>query len=85
METKTTIIEAPTIRRRGLQIETDQQQLAVTLKTYRLRQGLSQRELGEKWGCSRYTIMRIEAGKKITWEMMYRVFVKLSAELENES
>ena len=73
------------VKQRGLTIETDAIQLAMSLKTYRLRMGLTQRQLAEQWGCSRYTIMRLEATKKTTWEMMYRVFNRLNEALMKEA
>lgn len=68
----------------GLQMNVDKEQFALALKTWRLRQGLTQRAVGERWGCSRYTILRAESGRNITWEMAYRLFAKLSAELAKE-
>ena len=68
----------------GLSMEVDKQEFALALKTWRLRQGLTQREVGEKWGCSRFTIMRAENAKQVTWEMAYRLFAKLAAELKKE-
>ena len=74
----------PTIRRRGLQMVADVEELAVSLKTYRLRQNKSQNDLAKEWNCSRYTLMRMEAGKKVSWEMMYRVFNQLTVALQKE-
>lgn len=74
-----------TIKPNGLSMEIDKQEFALALKTWRLRQGLTQRQVGEKWGCSRFTIMRAESGKDITWEMAYRLFAKLSQELQKEA
>lgn len=74
----------PTMQRDGLTMTADKEQMAMSLKTYRLRQGLTQDELGKRWGCSRYTIMRIEKGNPVTWEMMYRVFNELSQALLTE-
>lgn len=67
-----------------LKMEADKNEVALALKTWRLRKNLSQRELAQRWGMSRYTIMRAEAGKNITWEMAYRIFAKLSYELTKE-
>ena len=53
----------------GLNMEVDKQEFALALKTWRLRQGLTQRQVGERWGCSRFTIMRAENAKQVTWEM----------------
>lgn len=74
-----------TIRPNGLSMEIDKQEFALALKTWRLRQDLTQKEVGERWGCSRFTIMRAERGKDITWEMAYRLFAKLSEELRKEA
>lgn len=69
----------------GIAMDVDKEQFALALKTWRLRQGLTQRAVGEKWGCSRYTILRAESGRNITWEMAYRLFAKLSDELRKEA
>jgi transcriptional regulator with XRE-family HTH domain len=68
----------------GLQMECDKNEFALALKTWRLRQGLTQKETGQKFGCSRYTIMRAENAKQVTWEMAYRLFAKLAYELRKE-
>ena len=67
-----------------MKMEADKNEVALALKTWRLRQGLTQKKLGERWGMSRYTIMRAESAKNITWEMAYRIFAKLSSELQKE-
>ena len=67
-----------------LKMEADKNEVALALKTWRLRQGLTQKRLGERWGMSRYTIMRAESASNITWEMAYRIFAKLSSELQKE-
>lgn len=68
----------------GLKMDIDKQAFALALKTWRLRMNLTQREVGDRWGCSRYTIMRAELGKNVTWEMAYRLFARLSDELRKE-
>lgn len=73
------------VKQRGLTIETDAVQLAMSLKTYRLRKGLTQSQLAAQWGCSRHTIMRLEGTKKTTWEMMYRVFNHLNEAMMQET
>lgn len=70
---------------KGLTMDVDKNEFALALKTWRLRQGLLQREVAEKWGCSRYTIMKAENAKTVTWEMAYRLFAKLAAELRKEA
>lgn len=72
------------MKREGLTMDIDKQAFAMALKTYRLRQGLTQAGLGQKWGCSRYTIMRAEKGKDITWEMAYKMFARLAHDLKEE-
>ena len=73
------------MKQAGLTMEVDKNEFALALKTWRLRQGLTQEEVGMKWGCSRYTVMRAENAKQVTWEMAYRLFAKLSAELRKEA
>lgn len=69
----------------GLVMDVDKKQFALALKTWRLRQGMSQREVGARWGVSRYTIIRAESARNITWEFAYRLFAKLSEELRKEA
>lgn len=69
----------------NINVELDKGEFALALKTWRLRRGLTQQQVGEMWGCSRFTIMRAEAGKNITWEQAYRMFAKLSRQLELEA
>lgn len=72
------------MKRQDLTMEVDRKEFALALKTWRLRQDKSQIEVAKSWGISRYTVMRAEAGKNITWEMAYRLFAKLSDELRKE-
>lgn len=74
-----------TMKTNGLEVDINKQEFALALKTWRLRQGLTQKQVGEMWNCSRWTIMRAESGKDITWEMAYRMFAKLSHELRKEA
>lgn len=73
------------MKKAGLTMEVDSKDFALALKTWRLRQGLTQREVAQRWECSRFTIMRAEAAKQITWEMAYRLFARLAYELEQEN
>lgn len=73
-----------TMKTKGLTMECDRQEFALALKTWRLRAGLTQAAVARRWGISRFTIMRAEAARQITWEMAYRLFNQLSHELENE-
>ena len=72
------------MKRKGLAMECDKEEFALALKTWRLRNGLTQAQVGQRWGCSRFTIMKAENAHTITWMMAYRLFAKLSKELENE-
>lgn len=73
-----------TMERQGLTMETDVQEFAMALKTFRLRQGLSQQQLGERWGLSRYTILRAEKCKRVNWTTTYKLFNQLAKELRRE-
>ena len=68
----------------GLEMDVDKNEFALALKTWRLRAGLTQAQAGERFGCSRYTIMRAENAKNVTWEMAYRLFAKLAQQLRKE-
>lgn len=68
----------------GLQMDVDKESFALALKTWRLRQGLTQQQVAKKWGVSRFTIIRAETAKNITWMMAYRLFAKLAEELKTE-
>lgn len=63
---------------------TNQQEFTLSLKTWRLRHGYTQEQVGKMFGCSRYTIMRCEAGAKLSWETVYKIFTKLLDEVEKE-
>lgn len=76
-ETKVTIKTNP----QSLSMDIDRAEFALALKTWRLRHNLTQKVVGDKWGCSRFTIMRAEKAKDITWTMAYRLFNKLQQEL----
>lgn len=73
------------MEQKGLEMDVDKEAFAMALKTWRLRQGLTQKQVGERWGCSRFTILRAENAKNITWMMAYRMFAKLSEELRKEA
>ena len=72
------------MERNGLRMETDREEFAMALKTWRLRIGKSQEEVASSWGCSRYTILRAERAKPISWMMAYRLFAHLAEELRKE-
>ena len=72
------------MERQGLTMESDRNDFAMALKTWRLRQGKSQKEVGEMMGLSRWTIIKLEQAKDVTWETAYRAFAKLSYYLQEE-
>ena len=82
MEQKKIVVK---MKQKGLTMDIDKEAFAMALKTWRLRQGLTQEEVGKRWGCSRYTILRAERCKNITWEVAYRMFARLSEELRKEN
>lgn len=69
----------------GIKMDVDREQFALALKTWRLRSGLTQKQVGDRWGCSRYTIMNCETAKPVSWTQAYRVFACLAKELNEES
>ena len=73
------------MERKGITMEADVNEFALALKTWRLRQNLTQKQVGEQFGLSRFTIMRIEAAKPVSWETAYRAFAKFSAALSKEN
>lgn len=72
------------MKREGVTMDVDRQQFALALKTWRLRANLTQRQVGEMWNTSRYTIMKAEKANPISWEQAYKLFAHLSEELRKE-
>lgn len=72
-------------KRDGVKMDTDREEFALALKTYRIRTGKTQRDLAKEWGTSRYTIMRAEAAKDISWIQAYKLFANLAKSLKDES
>ena len=72
------------MERKGLEVDIDKEAFALALKTWRLRNNLTQRQAGERMGCSRYTIIRAESARNIPWEQAYKLFARLSEELRKE-
>lgn len=75
----------PELQPNGLDLNIDKCAFALALKTWRLRNGMTQKQLGERWGCSRFSIIRAERAKNISWEVAYRMFARLSEELRKEA
>lgn len=65
-------------------MEADREEVAMALKTWRLRHDLTQEEVAQRWGMSRYTILRAERARAISWTMAYKIWARLAAELSNE-
>ena len=72
------------MEQKGLEMDIDKQAFALALKTWRLRQGLTQKQVADKWQVSRFTILRAESAKNLTWMMAYRLFARLAEELKKE-
>lgn len=77
-------LEERIFKRDGGHMECDREAFGLEIKLYRLRQGLTQRELGKQWGISRHTIIRAENAQNITWESAYKLAAKLAAALARE-
>ena len=75
---------APAMKRAGLTLTADRADVSIAIKTFRLRQNLTQEQLAERWDISRYTIMRLEAARPVSWEMTYKVWARLSDDLTQE-
>lgn len=69
---------------KGRQLEFDMDEVAMEIKKYRLRHNLTQKALGERWGLSRYVIIRAETSKNVKWESAYRIFSYLTKALREE-
>lgn len=74
-----------TMTRRGLVMDANAEELAMSLKTFRLRQGLTQEQLAGRWGCSRWTIIRLEQCKRVSWETTYRIYNQLVKDMTKEA
>lgn len=70
---------------KGLSADADKEQFAMALKTWRLRNGLTQEKVGKRWGFSRWTIIKAELAKDLTWQTAYKLFARLSEELRHEA
>jgi len=78
------LILETTARPNGLSVEIDRNEFALALKTWRIRQERTQQQVADEWGVSRFTIIRAEHGKSISWEMAYRLFARLADALKRE-
>ena len=71
-------------QRRNMTMKINREDLALSLKLWRTRKGLTQRELTERWKVSRYVILQVENAKPINWVSAYKIFALLAQELEQE-
>lgn len=78
---KKTNIEA---KQKGLELEINRENLAMELKKYRLRRGLTQQELAAIWNTNRWVIIRAEGAKSLSWEQAYKIFYLLNKSIQNE-
>lgn len=72
------------VKRDHLTMKVDKEEFAMALKTWRIRNNLTQEQAGKRWGLSRWTIMRVEKAEGISWVTAYKCFAKLSEELRKE-
>lgn len=70
---------------RAQAIDIDKQALAQELVTWRLRSGLTQSQAGDKFGVSRYSIMRLENMRYIGIAQAYRISAALAKAIREES
>ena len=64
-----------TLKQEGTDLITNREDFAVAVKTWRVRHGMTQKELAAAAGTSRYTIMRVEnASNETSWITMYKLF-----------
>lgn len=68
-----------------LAVDIDRAKFALELKTWRLRQGLTQSEVGKRWSMTRFAIIKAEKAQPMSWEAAYRIFAKLACELAKEN
>ena len=60
-------------------------ELGQELRRWRLRQRLSQPAVAERWGVSRYSILRVEKGKYVGQDMLYIIGSRLAAAIREEA
>ena len=64
-----------TLKREGTDLITNREEFAVAVKTWRVRHGMTQRQLAAAAGLSRYTVMRVEnASRETNWITIYKLF-----------
>lgn len=71
-------------KQNGRTMEFDRDRVALEVKKYRLAHQLTQKQLGERWGVSRYVIIRVENSQNISWESAYRIMAMLTEDMRKE-
>lgn len=61
------------------------QEIGLEVAKFRIRNGLTQAQLAERWGMSRYSIIRAEKGKAVSWKFTYAIASRLTQELRKEA
>lgn len=72
------------LKQNGIKVDVDKAGFALALRMWRLRNCLTQKQVAERFGCSRFTIMKAECGKDVGWQTAYMLFARLSDELVKE-
>lgn len=71
--------------RKGVEVTVSREELAITIKTWRLRQNLTQKQAAARFGTSRWSWIKMEAAQAIGWETAYKVYNQLVKELAQEN
>lgn len=74
-----------TEQERIAEVVQSRQEIGLELAKFRIRNGLTQAQLAERWGMSRYSIIRAEKGKTVSWRFTYAIASKLAQELRKEA
>lgn len=72
------LVVTPQINLPDVRIEIGRKEMAVAMATYRARHKMTQKQLAEACGCSRYTIIKAEKGESINWLIAYRIYDYIS-------
>lgn len=73
------------IKRKGSKIEINRDDLAVELKMYRCKRGLTQRQLADEWGVSRWSILRTEAAEEVSIGLTILIYSRLTECLRKQT
>lgn len=70
---------------KGLEMEIDREKFALALHTWRIRAGLTQKEVAQRFNVCRKSILKVENGRAINWATAYRIFAHLAESLKQEA